>query len=166
MSKDDELFGGAFSTRRGIGKETREAEREHPRQPSQGFMERPAPAPEEAPPTLLFPADRAYAAYETRSRPESLMFLTAVIPAGGAAYHQLQNYLFDQHHGQFLTLFYPPMRVHITGQRLAPVIHAVLSYKCAIIREWHKDFYDPPARGIPVIEAIAITPMGREYESA
>jgi len=147
MSKDDEVFGGAFSRR----VESRESERE-----KGGFMERPTPAPEEAPPALLFPTDRVYTAFETRSRPESLIFLTAVIPAGGAAYHQLGEYSFDQHHGEFLTLFYPTMRVHMTGHRLAPVIHAVVSFKCAIIREWHKDFYDPPARGIPVIEKIEI----------
>jgi hypothetical protein len=130
--------------------------KEDERQP-QARQQPEAPFPEmETPPTLLFPTDRVYAAYETRSRPESLILLTAISPAQGAAYHQLQNYSFDQHHGQFLTLFYPSMRVHITGQRLAPVIHAVLSYKCAIIREWHREFYDPPTRGIAVIEKIEI----------
>ncbi|MDP9128532.1 MAG: hypothetical protein M3N08_09780 [Pseudomonadota bacterium] len=116
----------------------------------------------ETPPSLLFPADRVYVPYDTRTRPETLILLTAILPAQGAAYHQLRNYSFDQHYGQFLTLFYPSMRVDIKGQRLAPVIHAVISFKCAIIREWHRDFYDPPTRGIAVIESVTITPMGAE----
>jgi hypothetical protein len=114
------------------------------------------------PPSLVFPADRVYQPYETRTRPESLIFFTAIVPAQGAAYHQLLNCSFDQHHGQSLTLFYPFMRVDIKGQRLAEVIHAVAFYGCAIIREWHRDFYDPPTRGQPVIESITITPTGDE----
>ncbi len=116
----------------------------------------------ETPPSLLFPADRVYEPYDTRTRPESLILLTAILPAQGAAYHQLHSYSFDQHYGQSFTLFYHFMRVDIKGQRLAPVIHAVISYKCAIIREWHRDFYDPPTRGIAVIESIIITPTGAE----
>jgi hypothetical protein len=128
--------------------------------------QRQAPAPpliaEEPPPSLFFPSDRVYVSYETRARPEGLIFFTAIKPAHGAAYHQLQNFGFDQHHGEFLTLFYPAMRVHIIGQRLAPVIHAVVSYKCAIIREWHRDLYDPPTRGQALIESITVTPLGEE----
>jgi hypothetical protein len=128
-------------------------------------QQRQAPDPatkEEPPPALFFPADRVYVPYETRTRPESLILLTTLMPAQGAAYHQLEHFSFDQHHGQFLTLFYPSMQVHMTGQLLAPVIHAAISFKCAIIREWHRDFYDPPTRGIAVIESITITPTGAE----
>lgn len=144
--------------------EAREAEQQpqwqQRQQPNQRQNGQTPPATEEEPPSLLFPSDRVYEPYETRMRPESLIFLTAKDPAHGAAYHHLQHYSFDQHHGQFLTLFYPGFRVDVKGQRLGPVIHAVLSYKCAIIREWHRDLYDPPTRGIPLIESITITPMG------
>lgn len=121
-----------------------------------------APAPftateDERPLSLLFPADRVYVPFELRARPESLIFLSATMPAQGAAYHELSHYLFDQHYGQYLTLFYPRVRVHVTGQRLAPVIQAVVCYRCAILREWHKNVYDAPGRGIAVIESIDIT---------
>lgn len=135
--------------------------------PKQGPPEqRQPPAPEEEPPpSLFFPkdGDRVYVPYETRVRPESLILFTAIMPAQGVAYHQLEHYSFDQHHGQFLTLFFPAMRVHVTGHRLAPVIHAVVSFKCAIIREWHRDFYDPPTRGQPIVESIKILPSGEEF---
>lgn len=134
--------------------------------PQQAPLEQRAPDPEskgeESPPSLFFPSDRAYVPYETRTRPQSLILFTAIDPAQGAAYHQLEHYSFDQHHGQFFTLFYPTMHVHVTGQRLAPVIHAVVSYKCVIIREWHRDFYDPPTRGQSVVESIVITPLENE----
>ncbi len=94
----------------------------------------------------MFPESRVYVPYEKRHRPEDLIVFCATMPALGAAYQHLANYSFDQHHGRFLTLFYPFMKVHVAGRGLPEIVYAILNRKCAIIREWHRDLYDPPTR--------------------
>jgi len=49
-----------------------------------------------------------------------------------------------------------------TGQGLLEIVYHIIARKCAIIREWHRDLYDPPRRGIAVIESVTITPTGEE----
>ncbi len=121
-------------------------EREGDRQPSETEM----------PPPLVIPDDRVYKPYENRSRPESLILFCSKLPSQMPAYHHLMNISFDHHHGQTFTLFYPFMAVNVTGHRLAEIVHAVNFRRCAIIREWHRDLYDPPERGLCVIEKIEI----------
>jgi len=116
----------------------------------------------EPPPRLVFPENRVYVPFERRARPEDLILLCATAPGIGGAYKHLANYSFDSHHWQFFTLFYPFMRVRVTGKGVLEVLYTIIDRKCAIIREWHRDLYDPPTRGIPVIESITITPMGDE----
>jgi hypothetical protein len=126
--------------------ETREREEERERPPEI-----------EAPPALVIPDDRIYRPYETRSRPASLILFCAKLPSQFPAYNHLLNVSFDHHHGQTFTLFYPFMAVSITGHKLAEIVHAVNFRRCAIIREWHRDLYDPAERGIAVVERIDIS---------
>jgi len=112
----------------------------------------------EPPPSLVVPRNRVYVPFETHNRPEDLIIFCAKIPAQGAAYPHLENYSFDQFHWRFFTLFYRFMTAHVTGQGLGDIVYHIITRKCAIIREWHRDLYDPPTRGIPVIESITITP--------
>jgi hypothetical protein len=86
------------------------------------------------------------------------------MPALAVAYPHLANYSFDQHHGKFFTLNYPFMTVNVAGRGLVEVVYHIVSRKCAIIREWHRDLYDPPNRGVLVIESITVAPMGDETE--
>lgn len=116
------------------------------------------------PPQFLIPADRVYVPYETRSRPETLIILFAKLDAQCPAYPHLNNFRFDHHYGQSFTLLYPFLTVVVTGQRLGEIAHAINARKCAIIREWHRDLYDPPTRGIPVIESISFSVPGEEIE--
>ena len=121
------------------------------------------PVPDmEVPPSLAFPENRVYVPYEKRHGPYDLILFCATLPAQFPCYQHLVNYSFDQHHGQFFTLFYPFMTVNVKGHALAEIVQAILLRECAIIREWHRDLYDPPKRGIPVIQSITIAPMGDE----
>lgn len=118
--------------------------------------ERERPSEIEIPPALVIPGDRVYRPYENRSRPESLIVFCAKVPAQFPAYQHLLNISFDHHHGQTFTLFYPFMAVNVTGQQLGEIVHAINFRRCAIIREWHRELYDPPERGIAVIQTIEI----------
>jgi hypothetical protein len=121
----------------------------------------------EMPPPLVIPDDRVYRPFENRSRPESLILFCAKLPSQMPAYHHLMNISFDHHHGQTFTLFYPFMAVNVTGHRLAEIVHALNFRRCAIIREWHRDLYDPPERGLAVIEKIEIvSAMVRDEQKA
>jgi len=118
--------------------------------------DRQRPADIEMPPPLFFPGDRVYVPFETRSRPESLILFCAKMPSQFPPYHHLLNISFDHHHGETFTLFYPFMAVNVTGHRLAEIVHAINFRRCAIIREWHRDLYDPPGHGIAVVRTIEI----------
>lgn len=118
--------------------------------------ERKRPPEIEMPPPLVISDDRVYRPYENRSRPESLILFCAKLPSQFPAYRHLMNISFDHDYGRMFTLFYPFMTINVTGQRLAEVVHAINFRRCAIIREWHRDLYDPPERGISVIEKIEL----------
>jgi hypothetical protein len=138
------------------------------RQPQTAWQRRQSPPEEsragelEAPPSLVVPADRVYVPYENRNRPEDLIVFCATKPALAGAYPHLENYSFDQFHGRFFTLFYRTVTVHVTGLGLLEIVYHIIPRKCAIVREWHRDVYDPPRRGIPVVESVTITPTGEE----
>ncbi len=159
MSKDDT---GVFGGGRGLWsagdrrKERREPSAPEPPQPG----EETPPLDDLEPPRLMIPANRVYVPFENRSRPESLIVFCAKLPAQFPAYAHFLNMSFDHHFGQTFTVFYAFMTVTVTGKRLAEIVHAINFRRCAIIREWHRDDYDPPERGVPVIEKIdIITPM-------
>lgn len=128
--------------------------KQSPQEPQRGEVE--------GPPSLVFPANRVYVPSENRNRPEDLIIFCATMPAQAAAYPHLENHSFDQFHGRFFTLFYRLMTVHVTGHGLLEIVYHIITRKCAIIREWHKDFYDPPTRGKAVIESITLTPIADE----
>lgn len=125
--------------------------------PREREEDRERPPEIETPPPLTIPEDRVYKPFENRNRPASLILFCAKLPSQFPAYQHLLNISFDHHHGQMFTLFYPFMAVNVTGTRLAEIVHAINFRRCAIIREWHRELYDPPERGIAVIEKIEIS---------
>ena len=54
------------------------------------------------------------------------------------------------------TLIYTFMTVEVTGEHLAPIVHAIDSEDCKRIHEFHPGLYDPPERGATIIERIRI----------
>jgi len=142
------------------GFEWPEADEQQPQGQWQKRKSEPQRGEVEAPPSLVVPANRVYVPHEEHQRPEDLIIFSATQPAQAAAYPHLENHSFDQFHGKFFTLFYRIMTVHVTGQGLLEIVYHIITRKCAIIREWHRDLYDPPRRGIPVIESVTISPAG------
>jgi hypothetical protein len=120
---------------------------------------------EAADPPLVFPDDRVYVPYNTRSRPATLALFCAKLPVQFPTYVQLENMSFEHHFGETFTLFYPFMTVRVTGHRLEQVVYYINARKCAIIREWDRDLYDPPERGISVIEKIEFGPPAAQLSS-
>jgi hypothetical protein len=116
---------------------------------------------DDTPPPLVIAGDRVYAPFENRSRPATLTLFCAKLPVQFPAYVHLANMSFEPHFGELFSLFYPFMTVNVTGKRLGEIVYAINARKCAIIREWHRDLYDPPERGIPVIEKIEFAAPAR-----
>jgi hypothetical protein len=54
------------------------------------------------------------------------------------------------------------MTVEVTGQRLAPIVHAISFGNCERIHEYHSKLYDTPAKDAPIIEGIKIVAAGGE----
>jgi len=74
----------------------------------------------------------------------------------------LADIRFDHDHETYFTLIYNFMVVQVSGQHLAPIVHAINAEVCASIHEYHAKLYDPPAKGTPVIEKIKIITGERE----
>ena len=101
---------------------------------------------------------RHYMAFRLGKRRERLRIDRAVKPMRFPSYHYLEDISFDQEQQLGFHLFFNNMTVTVRGKYLWPVVHAISSGRCEAIHEYHAKVYDPPAKGEPVIESIAITP--------
>lgn len=108
----------------------------------------------------LFTTSRIYMASANRKRPEGLILLCATAPAQIPTYAHLLNITVEADFQTDFTLMYPFFKVRVKGQRLLPIVHAINTRRCAILREFHPDRYDMPRnREASFIESIEIEPL-------
>jgi hypothetical protein len=101
--------------------------------------------------------DRAYSAFDTRERADRIELRRATQPSRFPSYSYLIDMSFDHHLRTAIMLFYSfGMVVEITGENLGPIAHAIHFGTCERITEFHKDLYDSPAPGEPLVKSISI----------
>ena len=100
--------------------------------------------------------DRVYQAFELKDNAKRLHIRTALQGSFYPSYHYLRDMRFGHDLESIFTLIYTFMTVEVTGERLAPIVHAIASEDCKCIHEFHPRLYDPPERGAPIIEKILI----------
>jgi hypothetical protein len=147
MSKDDiktggvRLWGGAIS----------DTERPQPKEKS--WLQSPAPDPQ----------DRSYTAFDIGTVGEYIPRLhirCAANPSHYPTYSTLLDIIVDEAFKSGFTLIYSFMTVEVTGQNLAPIVHAISYGQCERIREFHSKLYDRPPKDATLIEAITVTIAG------
>ncbi len=111
---------------------------------------------------LVLP-DRAYVAFEIKDNPKRLHIRTALQGSFYPSYHHLADIRFDHDHETYFTLIYNFMAVRVSGQNLAPVVHAIDAEDCKRLHEFHPKLHDKPERGAPIIEKIEI--VGKDVDS-
>jgi hypothetical protein len=104
----------------------------------------------------LHMGDRVYKAFEVKDNPKRLHIRTALQGSFYPSYHYLRDMRFGHDLESIFTLIYTFMTVEITGEHLAPIVHAIDSEDCKRIHEFHPRLYDPPERGATIIEKIRI----------
>jgi len=102
------------------------------------------------------PPNREYVAFEVREGTDRLHIHRATQPSRYPGYHYLLDIVFDHDFGSMFTLIYSFMVVEVTGKNLEPVVHAISYGNCARIHEFHRNHYDSPPQGDPLIEKIVI----------
>jgi hypothetical protein len=144
--KDDLFTGGRLWS--GGAKEKREPHRApEPLDARRGAEEKVLP---------LVIGDRVYRAFDIKENPSRLHIRTALQGSFYPSYHYLRDIRFGHDLESIFTLIYTFMTVEVTGEHLAPIVHAIDSEDCKRIYEFHSKLYDPPERGAPIIEGIRI----------
>lgn len=100
--------------------------------------------------------DRVYVPFEFPENSNRLHIHCATQPSHFPLYSTLLDIIYDHDFESGITLIFSFMTVKLTGQHLGAVVQAIFIGQCGRIREYHSKFYDPPARGTPLIEKIEI----------
>jgi hypothetical protein len=104
---------------------------------------------------LIIP-DRSYVAFEIKDNPKRLHIRTALNGSFYPSYHYLRDIHFGHDLESIFTLIYTFMTVEVTGEHLAPIVHAIDAEDCKRIIEFHPTIHDHPGRGVPFIQQVRI----------
>ena len=100
--------------------------------------------------------DRMYKAFDVKENPTRMHIRTALQGSFYPSYHYLRDMRFGHDFQSIFTLIYTFMTVEVTGEILAPVVHAIDAGDCKRIYEFHSRLYDPPERGATIIRGIRL----------
>ena len=100
-------------------------------------------------------AKKPYEAFEQATRPCPCTEIRCVMqPSQSAQSRFLMAVIFSADYDDAMTLIYSFMAVEVKGRNLKEVRHAIQQGRCEFIQEYHKNEFQPPRKGEPVIESI------------